>query len=310
MFTRILIPLDGSQISERGLQVAQQIAPRTNPELFLLHVVDPSREAAAHMHQSYLNGVAENCRQFISKQTSRTGTGITKVTPVLLHGDPVTEIVNFAHKSEARLIIMSTRNRTGIRRWALGSVSEKVYRQTDCPCILIGANGDSGPAPAGKSIGRILVPVGSFADQKKFSSYAEAFDTRIVSEVIFLQVAPPILSIDEAEYQKVAPEFTRSAYADRLEQSQKEEAMKHLASFTSIIKSKGIATTAVVMVGSTADSILKYARESNIDLIALPAEGQSAFGQWILGKLSKTLLREGRTPVLIVKPLKSSSKKE
>ncbi|GEM_PF-1058868 len=303
MFRKILVPLDGSQISERALQIAQQILPRTNPELFLVHVVDPSRESAAHMHRTYLDGLAESSRQHLSRESSKTQQA-TKVIPVLLHGDPATEVINFSQKNDISLVIMSTRNRTGIRRWALGSVSEKVYRQTMCSCILIGAEGDSKTTQAGMGVGRILVPIGRTGNEREFLSYVNAFDTRIISEVIFLQAVPQIVSIDEEEYQKVAHEFTESAYADRLEQSRKEEALKHLSTFTNVVKGKGIATTAVAVVGSTVDSILKYAREANIDLIALPAEGQTAFGHWILGKLAKTLLREGKTPVLIVKPLK------
>lgn len=305
MFSKILVPLDGSQISERALHIAQQILPRTNPELFLVHVVDPSRESSAHMHRTYLDSQAEASRQHISQQASKSQQG-TRVIPVLLHGDPGTEIINFAQKNDVSLVIMSTRNRTGIRRWALGSVSEKVYRQTMCPCILIGATDDSKAIQPARPIGRILVPIGRTGDEHKFLSYVNAFDTRIISEVIFLQSVPPIVSIDEAEYSKVAHEFTKSAYVDRLEQSRKEEALKHVSTFTNTVKDKGIATTAVAVIGSKVDSILKYAKETNIDLIALPAEGQSAFGHWILGKLAKTLLREGKTPVLIVKPLKTS----
>lgn len=304
MFRKILVPLDGSQLSERALQIAQQILPRTNPELFLIHVIDPSTESAAHMHRTYLDGLADASRQNISQEILKSQKGI-KVIPVLLHGDPATEIIDFAQANQVSLIIMSTRNRTGIRRWALGSVSEKVYRQTMCPCILIGADGDSKAIQPRRPIGRILVPIGRTGDEQKFMSYVDAFDTRIISEVVFLQAVPPIISIDKAEYQKAAHEFTESAYVDRLEQSRKEEALKHLSTFIQVIKSKGIATTAVAVIGSTADSILKYAKETNVDLIVLPAEGQSAFGHWILGKLAKTLLREGRTPVFIVKPLKS-----
>ncbi len=304
MFRKILVPLDGSQLSERALHIAQRILPRTNPELFLVHVVDPSRESAAHMHRTYLDGVAEASRQHITEESLKSQSG-TKVIPVLLHGDPATEIINFAQQNDISLVIMSTRNRTGIRRWALGSVSEKVYRQTMCSCILIGADGETQSVQEVRTIGRILVPVGRTGSEQRFLSYVNAFDTRIVTQVIFLQAVPPIVSIDEAEYSKVANELTRSAYVDMLEQNRKEEALKHLSTFTSVIKTKGMLTTSLVVIGSTVDSILKYAKETNIDLITLPAEGQSAFGNWILGKLAKTLLREGKTPVLIVKPLKT-----
>ena len=305
MFRKILVPLDGSQLSERALHIAQRILPLTNPELFLVHVVDPSREAAAHMHRTYLDGVAEASRKHITEESLKSQSG-TKVIPVLLHGDPATEIINFAQQNDVSLIIMSTRNRTGIRRWALGSVSEKVYRQTMCPCILIGADGESKPIQEVRTIGRILVPIGRTGSEKSFLSYVNAFDARIVTQVIFLQAVPPVVSIDEVEYSKVANELTKSAYVDMLEQNRKEEALKHLSIFTNAVKTKGMLTTALVVIGSTVESILKYAKETNIDLITLPAEGQSAFGNWILGKLAKTLLREGKTPVLIVKPLKTA----
>lgn len=308
MFRKILVPLDGSKVSETALTIAEQIATKIGAEVFLVHVLDPSQQAFAHMHQTYLEGVTEEVKLRASEEAKKTRLNPIKITSLLLKGDPASELIDFKKKNDVDLIIMSARSRAGTRRWAMGSVSEQVYRHTMCPCILISPDGQETVKQAGKITGKILVPIGRHASEEMFLAYMKGLDTRIASEVILLQVVPPLVSIDEKQYKKASLEFTRSDYVERLETAQREKALEHLAPFANAIKASGIVTSTVVLTGSTVDRILKYAEETNADLIALPAEGQSAFGLWILGKLAKTLLREAKTPVLIVKPGKPGGK--
>jgi nucleotide-binding universal stress UspA family protein len=62
-----------------------------------------------------------------------------KIEPVVLFGDPASEIVDYATKTNADLIVMSSHGRSGIGRWAFGSVADKVLRASPVPVMLIRA---------------------------------------------------------------------------------------------------------------------------------------------------------------------------
>lgn len=305
MFNKIMVPLDGSVVAERALFLAERVAPLLGVELTLIHILDPSESTKAHMHESYLKGVVENSQRRIGEQSKTQGFNAVRVSPVFITGNPVDELVNFANKNEKSLMVMSTRNASGIRRWALGSVSEKVYRQTGCPCILVGVKEGENNIPPGPMKGKILVPVGRTMKDEDILPFVEELAKKLSSEIILLRIVPPILAIEEEEYEKAAYEFTREAFVERLEQTRKEEAREQISKLSRNIKARGIVATEAVEAGSTEEGVFSYAERIKPDLIALPAEGQSAQGHWVLGKMAKKLLREGNSPVLIVKPSSS-----
>jgi nucleotide-binding universal stress UspA family protein len=140
MYTKILVPLDGSEFAEAALPHARALAECTGAEIILLRVVrQPVRAYAAPdplLYQSlqedtvaecvgYLDLVAEDLKQAGFKVTAETGTG------------PVAEtILEFAEGLGADLIAMSTHGRSGLARWFIGSTADKVMRAATLPVLL------------------------------------------------------------------------------------------------------------------------------------------------------------------------------
>ena len=142
-FSRILVPLDGSPVSEQVLTPVTLLAHSTGASIILVQVVPTGgsiRRIAAHpfrrlstqdniaQHEEtsgYLNALAEEIR---SKGTD--------VTIDVAHGTPAEEIVAMGTRHRASLIAMCTHGRTGLRRLALGSVAEQVLRQSAMPLLL------------------------------------------------------------------------------------------------------------------------------------------------------------------------------
>ena len=150
MYKRVLVPLDGSKVSEESLPHVKAIALGCSvPEVILLMVVEPvlnpeaaidarsGRELIAQVEkenkakaQSYVNGIGEKLKK----------EGINSQV-VLLTGRPADEILAYAEKHDADLIIMSTHGRSGVSRWFLGSVAERVVRHSPVPVLLVSASG-------------------------------------------------------------------------------------------------------------------------------------------------------------------------
>jgi nucleotide-binding universal stress UspA family protein len=142
MYKRILVPLDGSKLAELALPHAAAHAAQFGAEIVLLKVLGPLPEptmasprvvrsaeaASAELAQDYLDDIAAGLRA--QGAVAQTATA---------EGKPYVEIVRFAEENEIDLIIMSTRGHSGLSRWLLGSVADRVVRGATIPLLLVHA---------------------------------------------------------------------------------------------------------------------------------------------------------------------------
>ena len=123
MFTRVVIPLDGSELAEQALAPACHIAERFGSELLLLRVVTPERPLVEEA-EAYLSGLALPVL------------GLSIRTRVLC-GAPPELIIAAAAECGADLIVMSTHGRAGLLRLLYGSVTEAVLRGSPVPVLVV-----------------------------------------------------------------------------------------------------------------------------------------------------------------------------
>lgn len=146
MYSRILVPVDGSAPAERGLQEAVRIATVTRAKVIVLNVVnefplltDPVGAAGYGELLAALRRAGEE----IAAKASRTVTdaGLDCETAVIdaLSGAVATVIVQQATERHCDLIVMGTHGRRGMKRLALGSDAELVVRHSPAPVLLVKA---------------------------------------------------------------------------------------------------------------------------------------------------------------------------
>jgi nucleotide-binding universal stress UspA family protein len=153
MFKKILVPVDGSATSERGLQQAIRFAKSQNATLIVLHVVDEnvvtqSALGGGYFIEGLLEGLLENGKKVLAKAEAAVRKQGVKVLPVLIEdiGLPVSEvIVGQAKKLRADVIVLGTHGRRGISRLLMGSDAEGVVRMAPVPVLLVRS-----PAPASR----------------------------------------------------------------------------------------------------------------------------------------------------------------
>jgi nucleotide-binding universal stress UspA family protein len=142
MFKRILVPLDGSQFAEGALPQAQMLAECGGGSIELLRVaIHPSSYvyvadpvALAGLYDSDCT----HCEVYLKQVASRlTETTLTPVTTAVLEGPVADAVLDYADETGADLIVMSTHGRSGMERWLLGSVAEKVVRGAKMPVLLV-----------------------------------------------------------------------------------------------------------------------------------------------------------------------------
>jgi nucleotide-binding universal stress UspA family protein len=143
MYQRILVPLDGSKLSEAVLPHAEKLAHALNVEIVLLHVdVTPAPEFDQHVPA--LAPVMEEIKHkhseekhYIDHVRSNLESEGIRATYLLRDGPVAETIMEVAEIMQADLIAMSTHGRTGMLRLLLGSVAEKVVHESKIPVMLI-----------------------------------------------------------------------------------------------------------------------------------------------------------------------------
>ncbi len=136
MYKRILVPLDGSELAEKSLKEAKGVAKLTGGGLALLRVVRAVTVPGTDPTDREVE-VVDRAQAYLDKVAGALAAEGFEVTTHVRYGHPAKEIIDAARKAD--LVIMSTHGRTGLGRWALGSVAEKVLRHSGKPVLLIRA---------------------------------------------------------------------------------------------------------------------------------------------------------------------------
>jgi len=148
---RILVPLDGSEIGEAALPVVEglvsKIAPKQKVEITLFQAISSpahyviAGEASARIPytEKELELIKEKTREYLKKAGEGVKSeGVVVKTKVTI-GNAADEILKIAEEINADLIAMSTHGRSGLSRWAFGSVTDKVLRAGITPVLVVRA---------------------------------------------------------------------------------------------------------------------------------------------------------------------------
>jgi nucleotide-binding universal stress UspA family protein len=149
VYNKILVPLDGSALAECSLDhLKQVISGEKAPEIILLRVVEPlhSNDAAAWAQGGYtIAEVEKKAREEASNYLDQTTAGLARkgiqARSEVVFGRTAETILEYSARNGINLIIISTHGRSGISRWAFGSVADRVTRQAGIPVLLISAPG-------------------------------------------------------------------------------------------------------------------------------------------------------------------------
>ncbi len=141
-FKKILVPLDGSRFAEGALPYAQMLAECSGGQIELLRIaVHPSSYVYVN-DPATLASLYDSDRAHCEEYLQKVAVGLQTATPVavttaVLEGPVADAILDRAEEAGADLIVMSTHGRSGMERWLLGSVAEKVVRGAKIPVMLI-----------------------------------------------------------------------------------------------------------------------------------------------------------------------------
>jgi nucleotide-binding universal stress UspA family protein len=140
MFASILVPLDGSALAEQAMPYAVAQAERFGAELLLLRILEPLTGGGSVSPNTMEKASQRSrglARDYLSRVAGRfRDAGVTCRVEVV-EGKPYREIVRFAEENDVGLIVISTRGESGLSRWLVGSVADRILRGARVPVLLI-----------------------------------------------------------------------------------------------------------------------------------------------------------------------------
>ena len=169
MYHHILYPTDGSEGSRAAAEHVRELASTFDATVHVVHVVD-ARQGGLGMSGAFLDDddramsapsadtgylhmesdrddtdaadeVLSRTREQIVEEANETFGEIETETAVEI-GTPHSVILEYADENDIDLVVMGTHGRTGIERYLLGSVTEKVVRMSDAPVVTVRAGED------------------------------------------------------------------------------------------------------------------------------------------------------------------------
>lgn len=302
MYEKMLVPLDGSELAEVALPYASELAGRLGADITLLYVMESGEEQYQRMHQMYLQKTADVVKRRAKFHSTGSENRLGKVQSAILRGNPAEGIVQYANKKDIGLIVMATHGRSGIKRWALGSVADKVLRATNLPVALIRAKGAAPIVREQGILKKMLVPLDGSKEGETVLAYIEEIAFKLKVQVVLLQVV-------ELGYFAIAAEgYNYIIYSNRQMESFKGYAQKYLDEVVTRLKSKGVMAEAVVAAGNAAEEIITLADNIHTDLVAMSTHGRSGVGRWVFGSVAEKVLYEGNAPLLLVRVPKAGTK--
>jgi nucleotide-binding universal stress UspA family protein len=304
MERRILVPLDGSALSETALPHAIAMARATSSALALLRVV-PSpgtierRSAPAGAAVTQPRGTEREfqlARAYLREIAGHLRGDGFEVSTQILEGNPAAEIIEYSRNdATVAMVAMATHGRSGIGRWVFGSVAEKVLHAATKPLLLVHA-----PAAPPRVLPRIayhtiLVPLdGSpFADQALGLAQEMAQDTQ--ARLLLVAVVPPNEDLDVAEAGMV-PLWVmekRQGAVFAVEHALVDDVQKLAAT--------GLDVRMKIAHGRPAEEILKVAAHEQADLIVMATHGRGGLARLWMGSVASRVVQSTTGAVLLLR---------
>lgn len=279
MFETILVPTDGSDCAGAALAHVVDIARHFDATIHVLTVVDVRDLETAPDTEVF----EDNATATVSEAASDIDAAVDTVTSVRT-GFPDEEIREYATQIDADLVAMGTHGRTGLRRFVLGSITEKVLRLSDRPVLTVQPS-DEETVP----YEQVLVPTdgsaGADAALDPAAAIATAYDATVHG-------------LSAVDTRALGTDVRSDMVMDTLE----DNARAALEELETDLSDRGVAEVRKEIVfGTPHQSIQSHVEDNEIDLVVMGTHGRTGLDRYLLGSVTEKFVRTSPVPVLAVR---------
>jgi nucleotide-binding universal stress UspA family protein len=290
----MLVPLDGSRLSEVVFPYAKDLAGRLGLYVILLHVHSSKESETIPMHQAYIEYKAQIIKRQLRDWQKKIGGGLKgrklEVRGELAMGYPPEEIMRYAEHNNIDLILMATHGRSGVRRWVLGSVADKVLCVSSIPVWLIRAGTVESVTYDKWPQRTLLVPLDGSVLAEKVLPHVEVLAKQ--------PGAPPV----DVVLLRVAETPTTSGHYFRNIPESREDIEQYLAKIAARLKNSNLRVQSKVSSGDPAEQIVSYGRANPFSITIMSTHGHSGMSRWFYGSVATKVLEHASNPIFLVRP--------
>src|SRR5208337_3841066 len=301
MFKHLLVPLDGSRLSESAIPAAAQMAARMGAALTLVHVIE--KHAPAEVHSDRHLVTAEEETAYLAEVARRpvlAGLRVQTHVHTAEVSDVADSITEHAAELAPDLVVMSTHGRGGARRLIFGAIAQQVISRGATPVLLVRPSEEAASGPA-STWHTILAPLDGDPAHERSLPVASALAAAFACQVHLLMVVPTMgeLAGSQAAAGMLLPGATRL----KLEMDSA-AAGDYLAAKAEELARAGVEAGSESSRGDPAQAIVRAARRLDVDLVVMGTHGRAGTVAFWEGSVAARVVSRTRVPLLLV-PLKA-----
>lgn len=305
MFTRILVPLDGSAIAAQAVPYAVTLADTFGATIALASILLPHLQ---DLGVGDVFGITSETRrraedrafqiagdELESVAAPLRACGLTVEIDLIRGTDAADEIVAAAAADPGTLIVMCTHGRTGFSRLRLGSVAQRVIRRAAVPTLIVRAQQD---LPLGDR-----VPIAQITMMLDGSALAEtALPTAVRLAQTFDAPLTLLRVVPSVVYPTAYYDTTYLPPIEELEEYARAQAERYLAETVERVKPLAVRTEAIYNpVGTPEEIINDYLTKQPPGIAVMASHGRGGVSRWVLGSTAEGVVTGAPCPVLIVR---------
>jgi nucleotide-binding universal stress UspA family protein len=290
----IVVPLDGSDLSEAALPYARLFARATGSKLLLVTVWDTAEQRLLSRLPDVPGDIEQRaldyCRDYLTGVANGLAAEGVEVETTVLAGDTVEELVRLLDERAARLLIMATHGRSGLGRWWYGSVASRLVRQAPVPTLVLGPRVLEQRRDV-QDIRRILVPLDGSPFAETALGPALDLARRLDADVTLARavwagayVFPAVSGVEAMEVARALAEEAH-VYLERVRQE----------------LGAGALVDIQVLQGVPAQALLDLVERGSYDLVVMASHARAGLARALLGSVADRMLH-GAAPVLLIRP--------
>jgi nucleotide-binding universal stress UspA family protein len=294
MFDHIFVPLDGSKEAERVVGIAEGLAATFGARVTLFAVVEaPEQAEDPTLFKRRLDEAGDAFKKYLEGIHRRLKEAGIRSSLAVVSGRPADEIVRGARDRRARLIVMLSRRDANLARGILGSVTDRVMRESTVPLLV--AHPEMEIPERRWAVKHILAPLDLSQLSSKAVPVGIALARAFNADLRFLRVTPQVL------YPALA---AGSPYAANVYMggALREEALKSLQVTIDDARREGVNASGEAATGSPAAVIIKVAEGLPDCLVVMSTHGLGGFQRMVLGSVTDKVVRGTGRPVLVIPP--------
>jgi len=298
MLDHILVPLDGSHVAECVLPHAIALARAFDARVTLLRVVAQTRTAGLgrtidplrwHMRKTETESYLED----VGTRLQDAGLPTEEVT---LEGQAADGVIEFAHGHDADLILLSSHGQSGLSKWNISSVVQKVILRAYMPVMVVRAYRAISNDLTNLRYGQVLVPLDG-------SQRAECV-LPLASQLACFHDARLLLAhaVGRPETPRHTPLTEEEAeLVDRITEYNRLEATRYLEGLKDRLECD--VELRLLESEDTAVALHNLVEQEGVDLVALSAHGYTSTTRWLYGSMALNFIAYGTTPLLVVQDM-------